>query len=180
MEITVIKMRYILLIFFLFLHINLAMALKGDDKEPLILHADNAIFDQLKKITTFTGNVVITRGTLIVHSNKGVGTEDASGARVITLYGTPVTFEQLQDDGEKVYGQGNEFNYFSKTGIAILTGRARVRKGKNMVIGDKITYDSKSQTYTATSTNANGINSNKSGRVTVILDQVKNDNKTSH
>jgi lipopolysaccharide export system protein LptA len=36
-------------------------------------------------------------------------------------------------------------------------------------MGDKLTYNTKTQVYSASSANANGVNSTKSGRVTVIL-----------
>jgi lipopolysaccharide export system protein LptA len=146
-----------------------SFALKGDSDKPMQIDADNATVDNKNKVSTFNGNVIITRGSLVVHSNKAIATENSFGDKTVTLYGTPVSFVQLEDDGEKIEGQGNQFVYNTKTNLGVLSGRARVKKGKNIVIGDTITYNSKTQVYSATSTRENGIDKNKSGRVTVIL-----------
>lgn len=146
-------------------------ALKSDEKQPIRIDADTATADKKNMISIFTGNVVITKGSLIVHADKGVASEDKLGNRTLTLYGKPVTFVQTADDGQKIEGQGDRFDYNSKSSLAVLTGRARVKKGKNVVIGDVLTYNTKTQVYSASAGLGNGINRHKSGRITVILDQ---------
>lgn len=151
-------------------------ALKGDDKKPLQIDADSATVDQKTMVSEFTGNVIITKGSLIVHADKGVASEDKAGNRTLILYGRPVTFEQMQDDGVKIVGQGDKFEYNSKSSLAVLTGRAKVTKGKSEVIGDVLTYNTQTQVYSASANFGNGIKKTSGGRVTVILDQVqKND-----
>ncbi|RTK95610.1 MAG: lipopolysaccharide transport periplasmic protein LptA [Neisseriaceae bacterium] len=146
-----------------------AFALKDDSTKPIQIEADNATADQKNMVTVFTGNVVVTRGSIIVHANQATASQDAGGNKTVHVTGNPVTFEQTNDDGEKTQGQCNDFVYSTKTDVAILTGRARVKKGDNEVMGDKLTYNTKTQVYSASSANANGVNSTKSGRVTVIL-----------
>ena len=146
-------------------------ALKSDDQQDMHLDANSAKLDYKNKTTVFTGNVIITRGSIVVHADNGTASEDQEGQRVITLHGTPVTFSQLQEDGDKVEGQGNQFDFNTKTHLAILSGRARIKKGKSIIIGDKITYNTETQVYSADTTSANGINKQKSGRVKIILDQ---------
>lgn len=160
--------RYLFILLLIFVT-PLSFALKSDESQPIQIVADKATADQINKVTVFTGNVVVTRGSIIVHSNTAEASEDKSGYKIIHLVGTPVTFEQLNDDGEKTQGECNDFEYNTKNSLAILTGRARVKKGDNMVIGDKLTYNTQTQIYSATSSNANGVSNTKSGRVTVIL-----------
>jgi len=148
-----------------------SFALKSDEKQPIQIDADHATLDQKQMVSIFTGNVVITRGSLIAHADKGVASQDSDGNRKLTLYGKPVTFEQIADDGQKIEGQGNEFDYTTKNSLVVLTGRARVKKGKNIVIGDTLTYNTQTQVYNAISGSANGVNRKASGRITVILDQ---------
>ena len=152
----------------------LSFALKGDEKQPLQIVADSATLDQKQMVSVFTGNVVITKGSLVVHADKGVANEDKQGNRTLTLYGSPVTFVQAQDDGGKIEGQGDKFEYNSKSSLAVLTGRARVKKGKNAVIGDVLTYNTQTQVYSVTSNFGNGVNKTSGGRITVILDQDQN------
>ncbi len=151
-----------------FLTINV-FALKDDSTKPIQIEADSATADQKNMVTVFTGDVVLTRGSIIVHANRAEATQDAAGNKNVHVVGTPVTFEQMNDDGDKTEGQCNDFVYSTKTDIAILTGRARVKKGDNEVIGDKLTYNTKTQIYSANSMPTNGVNTTKTGRVTVIL-----------
>ncbi len=153
-----------------------ALALKGDEKQPLQIDANSATVDQKTMISNFNGNVVITKGSLIVHADKGIASQDKDGNRTLTLYGNPVTFEQTQDDGGKILGQGDKFEYNSKTNLAVLTGRARVNKGKNEVIGDMLTYNTQTQVYSATANFGNGVQKKSGGRITIILDQDTNGN----
>ncbi len=163
------KNKYLLFVL-LFIMGASSFALKTDASKPVEITADHATFDQKNMVSVFTGNVVITQGTLVVHSEKGTASQDKEGYQTIQLFGSPVTFSQLNDDGEKTEGQGNNFQYTTKTNLAVLSGRARVKKGDNLVIGDKLTYNTQSQIFTANSTDANGVTTTtKSGRVTVIL-----------
>ena len=154
-------------------------ALKSDEKLPLQIDANSATFDQKHLVTVFTGNVVITRGSLKVHSNSGVATEDKAKDRTLKLIGTPVTFVQTADDGEKIEGQANQFDYNTKTSLAVLTGRARVKKGKNIIIGDTLTYNSATHIYSAQATQTNGVKKQASGRITVILDTQTNESSAA-
>lgn len=146
-----------------------AFALKSDAQQEVHIDAGHATFDQKNKVTVFTGQIVITQGSLVVHAEKGTASEDKDGNQTIELYGTPVTFVQLNDDGDRTEGQGNNFQYTTHDNLAILSGRARVKKGNNLVMGDKLTYNTQTQIFSATSTNANGVTNTKRGRVTVIL-----------
>lgn len=146
-------------------------ALQQDMTKPVQIVADHALLDEKNKSTVFSGNIVITRGSLVIHAATGTASQDLNGDRILDLYGSPVVFQQLTDDGKEVIGQCNHFNYDTKTALAILTDRARVKKGKSIIIGDKLTYNTKTEVYTALSTRKNGITHQSSGRVTVILDQ---------
>ena len=149
--------------------IPLAEALKTDAAQPIQIVADHMSLDQKNMLTRFTGNVVVTQGSILVHSNTAEASQDPAGFKHLHLLGTPVTFTQLEDDGDKVEGQGNTFDYNTQNNLAILIGRARVKKGNDLVMGDKLTYNTQTQIYSATSTNADGTSNRKSGRVTVIL-----------
>ncbi|MBP9742330.1 MAG: lipopolysaccharide transport periplasmic protein LptA [Burkholderiales bacterium] len=145
--------------------------LTSDEKAPIQITANEATVDQKSMISVFNGNLVITRGSLIVHADKGVASQDKHGAKTLILTGTPVTFVQTQDDGGVIEGQANKFEYNSQSNLAVLTGRARVRKGKNEVIGDTLTYNTQTQVYSAQSNFGDGVKKSSSGRITVILDQ---------
>ncbi|MCC2626205.1 MAG: lptA [Burkholderiales bacterium] len=143
----------------------------SDESKPIQIEADHATLDQKQMVTVFSGRVVITHGTLVVHANQGTATQDSGGDKTLLLTGNPVTFVQKADDGELIEGQGNRFDYNTKTSLAILSGRARVKKGKNLIVGDTLTYNTKTLVYSAAAAPANGVKPGKtSGRITVILD----------
>lgn len=149
----------------------LANAYATDESQPIKIEANHATLDQKQKITVFSGQVLITKGTLVIHAAEGTATQDQLGNRTLSLIGRPVTFKQKADDGEIIEGQGNKFDYDTKSSLAILTSRARVKKGKNVIVGDTLTYNTKTQVYSAVATAANGMQpTRKSGRITVILD----------
>lgn len=167
--------KQLVLMFIIMLITPISYALKSDESQPIKVVADQAMADQKNMVTIFTGNVIVTQGSMVIHSNTAQASQDPDGYKTIHLVGKPVTFSQLNDDGEKTEGQCNEFDYNTKNNLAVLTGRARVAKGGNVVMGDKLTYNTQTQIYNATSNNANGVSKSKIGRVSVILQPDKKD-----
>ena len=171
--------KNVLILILLFIS-SMAMSLKNDDKQPLQIEATKATANLMAKTSVFIGNVVITKGSLVIHANKGVANEDKDGNRVLILNGSPVTFSQMQDDGLKIEGQADKFEYNSKASLAILSGRALIKRGKSQIVGDMLTYNTQTQVYSATSNFDSGVKKSSNGRITLILDQVpNNDNKPS-
>lgn len=171
-------MYFSIIFSFLFAFItNNACGLSTDESQPIKITANSGIADQKNLMTILTGNIIITRGSIVIHANKGTVHQDANGDKLLTLYGTPITFSQRQDDGQMVKGQCNQFDYNTKTNLAILTGRAKIQKEKDLITGEKITYNTKTQVYSANGSPANGINKKQAGRVTIILDQIENGKK---
>ena len=170
--------KHILLKFIIFILFNVIInniyALSSDESKPVQIDANNATADQVNMTVVLTGNVIITRGSIYVHGDKGISSQDKDSNKIITLYGSPITFSQLQDDGQKITGQCNTFTYNTQTNLAILTGRAQIKKGKDNVSGEQITYNTKTQIYSANGLPRSGINKKQSGRVTIILDKVEN------
>ena len=64
-----------------------AHAEKADRSKPINLEADTATVDDVKKVSIYEGNVILTQGTLQIRGNKLVVTEDAEGFQLGTAYG---------------------------------------------------------------------------------------------
>lgn len=157
---------YVLIMVLMAMPLN-SFALTADEKKPLEITADFATADQKNMRTVFRGKVIIQKGSLKIHANTGIAKQDVDGTRILDLVGSPVYFTQKQDDGEEVSGQGNKFIYNTKTGLMELIGRARVQKGKNIAMGDALSYNVLTHVYSASTETT----SKPSGRVTIILDQ---------
>ena len=115
----------------------------------------------------WTGNVVLTQGTLKITGNKATGFLDGDNqiTRVI-VDGTPATVQQLDDQDLLMRGHASNIDYKpddgvanSGNGIAVLTGNAHVDKQAdasdksklNQSDGDKITYNTTNSTMTGES-----------------------------
>ncbi|GGY02635.1 lipopolysaccharide transport periplasmic protein LptA [Paludibacterium paludis] len=148
-----------------------AFAEKADREKPLNLTANDAKWDQIRKVTVLTGNVVAVQGTMIVHSDQAYLTQDDKGNQTLVANGKPVTFRQKSDPDSKgvvewIDAQGDRVDYATQTHTAILTGNARVKKGESIVIGNVITYNTETQVVESVGGTANTANK---GRVTIII-----------
>ena len=140
-----------------------AMALTGDTDQPIHIESDQQSLDMQGNIVTFTGNVVVTQGTIKINADKVVVTRpaDQKGKEVIDGYGNPATFYQMQDNGKPVKGHASKMHYELQNDFVILTGNAYLEQLDSNIKGDKITYLVKEQKMQAFS--------DKGKRITTVL-----------
>lgn len=119
-------------------------ALSSDKQKPVEVEADSFNLDDAKKVTVYSGNVIITQGSMEIMADKvtiyGVrGTTD----KVIAT-GKPVKFKQ-QPDGDQglIRGEANRFNYFVTKDTLVLIDKATLWQSGNTFESDQIEYDSK-------------------------------------
>src|SRR4051794_31503724 len=139
-----------------------AKAEKADSERPTNVEADQMAYDDVKQINTFTGNVGLTRGTLVMRAYKLVVTQDPAGYQYATLLapaGGLATFRQKRDTGPEqwVDGQAERIEYDGKTEIVKLFAKARLRrlegsKPTDEVEGAFISYDSRAEFFTVNNT----------------------------
>ena len=128
-----------------------------EDPSTLIL-SDTLHYDDAEKVSTFTGNVVMTRGLMTMTSDVLVLREDAQGfqygtatvnkgKRVFIRQERPENFEVLE-------GVGQRAEYDGKTEIFDLIGQAVVTRyicGQpfDTISGQKVRYHQKTDVYEA-------------------------------
>lgn len=143
-----------------------AFAEKADSSKPIEVNADSASLDQKQGINVFEGNVIITQGTLSLRAQKTVATQDANRRQKLQATGSPVYFRQkLDGQAEYVDGQASRVDYDSANNTVVLTGKAQVKRGKDIVNGEQITYNTATEIYQVKGQGG----SNTTGRVTIIL-----------
>lgn len=141
-----------------------AFALKDDVNQPINIVSDNQSLDMEKSVVTFTDNVVITQGSIIIKANKVVITRPAekSGKKeTVEAFGTPVTFHQQLDNGTPIDGKANKVHYDLGNEFLTLTKNAELKQLDSKINGSVITYDVKKQQLKA--------NGNGKSRVTTVL-----------
>ncbi len=90
-----------------------ALAVTGDTDQPIHIDSDNQSLDMQGNVVTFTGNVVVTQGTIKINADKVVVTRPGGeqGKEIIDGYGNPATFYQMQDNGKPVKGHASHMHY---------------------------------------------------------------------
>ncbi len=160
---------------------------KADFDKPTNVEANQMSYDENKQINIFNGNVVLTRGTLVMHGEKLVVKQDAAGNQHATLYaaaGNTARFRQKRDGGKDLWIEGyaaDRIEYDSKTEIAKLFKQAKVKmldsgRPTDEVEGDYISYDSRAEFYTVTNSTS-GDAKPSGGRVKAVI-QPRNEDKS--
>ena len=148
-------MRYASAIFFLgVLSAGSALAERADSDKPVHLESDRATVENTgrsnskDRISVFTGNVVLTQGTLIIRSDKMVVKENANGFQNATAYGNLVSFRQKRDGmDEYIEGWGERMEYDSAADKVELFNQARLKRGPDEVHGDYISYNATTEFF---------------------------------
>ncbi len=150
------------------------LAESADRDKPIDLEADTVKVDDAKQISTYSGNVILTKGTLIIHADKLIVHEDQEGFQHSTSLGNPTTFKQKREGkNEYIEGSGQRIEYDSRMDKVQLYTKAWVKRGEDIVHGDYIMYDANAE-YAEVIGGAKSTDSGtSSGRVHAII-QPKN------
>ena len=144
------KNKAMLLAFSLLFWSASAPAENADRDKPIQVDADSIQIDDAKKVSTFEGNVVLTQGTLVIHADRIVVTQDEAGNKHASAYsnGHAVTFRQKrQGFDEYVEGQGDRAEYDDRNDTVELFGNAYVKRGQDLVTGNYISYNSRTEFF---------------------------------
>ena len=123
-----------------------AMAEKADRDKPIEIEADTVTSNDAKKVSVYTGNVIVTKGTLVIKGDKIVMREDEMGFQHGSSYGNPTTFKQKRD-GKDEYMEGSamRIEYDGRMDKVQLFTKAWVKRGQDIVHGDYIMYDANAE-----------------------------------
>ena len=155
-----------------------ANAEKADRDKPLVLEADNASYDDVKQVYVLTGNVVLTKGTMVLKSDAAEVRTDPEGyqyAVATSKSGKQAYIRQKRDNvDEYIQGWGERIEYDGKQEISKLITRARMERLQGAtqldeIRGAVITYDGQKEFYTASGGAENATAANPSGRVRAVL-----------
>lgn len=147
----------------------------ADRNKPVNLEAEQVSIDDAKQISTFTGNVVLTQGTLMIRGDTVVVKQSNEGLQHGTATGKPASFRQKRDGvDEYIDGYGERIVYDSAKTTLDLFGNARMKRGQDEVSSEHITYNSTTEIFRANGLTSNTPGAPRKGRVRVVI-QPKND-----
>ncbi|WP_199098613.1 lipopolysaccharide transport periplasmic protein LptA [Dyella sp. ASV21] len=128
-----------------------ALAKQDDRNQPMNFSSKSMDgFNAPNTITTLTGSVVATQGTMKLTGDiaKLYLDGDSQVSRAV-VNGKPAHIEQLDDAGNLMQGDAAQLDYDNINGIAVLTGNAVVRQqGRGEFHGDKLTYNTQTALIT--------------------------------
>jgi len=129
-----------------------AFAEKADKDKPTNIEADRMSSDDARRMSIFEGNVVLTNGTMAVRADRIVVRQDADGFQFATAYGKPVQFRQKGDakggkEGIWTEGEALRIEVDGRNERVELFERARVTRGEDVVNGEYILVDQRTEFF---------------------------------
>lgn len=120
---------------------------------PIDITASKLEVNQSASKATFTGNVVVTQGGLVLAAPTVVTSYAGGTLDTVTASGG-VTITRTGSGGVAEKATGSTATYSPKAGNLTLTGAVTLQRGPSELSGDKLVYNL--QTGNAVVTNSNG------------------------
>ena len=159
-----------------------ARAEREDRNKPMTVDSSGAVPDVVdlsQQKAVFTGNVVITQGTLQIHADRVEVSQDKDGNRLGFAFGStehPATFRQKRDrPDEWSEGEAQRIEYDSAANRVRFIGNARLRMLHAETVTDQasaalITYDTAADTVALNGAGEGSATpTNPGGRTTVVF-----------
>ena len=120
-----------------------AIALPEDSSQPIRIQANTANLDDRRNIAVYTGDVIVTQGTMRLTGNEVTLTTDAEGeVRKIVSVGNLATFKQTPNPGKgPVNARGRTIEYYAAEERVVLINNAHLDQDGNTFEGEYVTYN---------------------------------------
>ncbi|MGJ8669771.1 MAG: lipopolysaccharide transport periplasmic protein LptA [Oceanococcus sp.] len=107
------------------------------------IEADEAELSEARDVSTYRGNVRLTRGPLTMRGDELRITRNAESGQIeARLSGNPATAShKTAQDGLPVKASAKQIVYTTIVEILELAGDARIQRGEDMLQGDSVRYD---------------------------------------
>ena len=143
---------------------------KADRGKPIHLEADRVTVDDAKQISTFSGNVLLTQGTLTMRGDRMEVRQDKNGFRQGTIWGNLAYFRQKRDGyDDYIEGWAERVEYDGRADKVQMYNRATLKRGQDEVRGQYISYDSNTEFFQVDGTSRSASAKPGDTRVRVIL-----------
>jgi lipopolysaccharide export system protein LptA len=136
------------------------LAERADRDKPMNIEADALRFEDSTQTSVFTGNVVLTKGTIVIRGNQLTVRQDADGNQFGVAEGTAAKrafFRQKREGlNEFIEGEALRIDYDSQADLVRFTGNAVVRRLRGTTLSDEsqgnvIVFNNRTETFTVDS-----------------------------
>jgi lipopolysaccharide export system protein LptA len=153
---------------------------KADRNKPMNVEADALRHDDLSQTSVFTGQVVATKGSILIRGARLQVRQDPEGYQygVVTAEPGKRAFWRQKREGvdEYIEGEGTTIEYDGKADRVKFIGRAEMRRYRGAVLADEtqgsvITYENTTDVFTVDGTTRGALQPSASagGRVRAVL-----------
>ncbi len=121
---------------------------KADREKPVNLEADSVTLDDIRKISVYQGNVILSQGTLMLRADQIQVTQNEKGLDKLNATGRPVMFRQKVDGRDEfIEGFAERIEFDSINSQLELIGQARLRRNGDELRGERISYNASTEFY---------------------------------
>lgn len=133
-----------------------AWADKADRHKPLNFAADSARVDEAKQLNILSGNVEITKGTIVIRADQVEVRQAADGQQAAVATGAPgkrAYFRQKREGSDEyIEGEAERLEYDSRSDTVKLVNQAVMRRFRGSTLADEvagntISYDNTSEVF---------------------------------
>jgi len=153
---------------------------RADRDKPMQIESDTMRYEDQKQLSTFTGNVIVNKGTIVMRGARLEVRKDANGNQNGKMYAAPgerAFFRQKREGlDEYIEGEAEIIDYDGKSDTVRFERRAEMRRlaGASLqdeVMGSVIVYNNVTEVYTVESAPAaaGAPSAAPGGRVRAIL-----------
>ena len=119
-----------------------ALAERADRDRPMQIESDSLRHDDTQKLTTFSGRVHLTQGTIQMRAERLEVREDAQGRQSSVLNGSraqPAFFRQKREGlDEFIEAEADSIHYDSVSDTLRFAGAARLRRFRGAQLADEL------------------------------------------
>ncbi len=135
---------------------GVALADKADRTQPVVFAADAARVDESQRLNILTGNVEMTKGTMLIRADRVEVRQNPDGTQTATATGGSggrSYFKQKREGADEVIeGEAEKIVYEGRNDTVTFTSRAEMRRmvsgvRADEVNGQAIRYDNKTSVY---------------------------------
>jgi len=155
-----------------------ALAERADRSKPMNIEADAGRYDDVKQVGIYTGNVVATKGTIIMRASQIEARQLPDGGQIGIATGSAgklATFRQKREGvDETIEGEADRIEYDSRADTVRFISHAVVRRYRGATLADEtagnlIKYDNVSEVFSVDGGASAATPSNPGGRVRTVL-----------
>jgi lipopolysaccharide export system protein LptA len=118
-----------------------AQAEKADRDKPMNVEADALRYDDVKQVSLFTGQVVLTKGTILIRGARLEVRQDPQGNQygVVTAEPGKLAFFRQKREGldETIEGEGETIDYDGRQDTVKFIGQAQLRRYQGAKLFDE-------------------------------------------